>query len=148
MLLLISSERGQIYSFATPKLQPILVNEGSKALIEQCLNAPDPMAPPQQPMPVMDQGQGQQQQYDPSQMPPQYVQGGQPMPPGMVMPPGYAPPPGSMPQYAAEQQMAAGSLVAMQPDGSMGHVQQPPYMIGPDGQYVAMVPAQQPGMQQ
>ena len=29
-LLLISSERGQIYSFATPKLQPILVNENSK----------------------------------------------------------------------------------------------------------------------
>merc|ERR1719199_671562 len=42
VLLLISSERGQIYSFATPKLQPILVNEASKALIEQCLNAPDP----------------------------------------------------------------------------------------------------------
>ena len=30
VLLLISSERGQIYSFATPKLQPILVNENSK----------------------------------------------------------------------------------------------------------------------
>merc|ERR1719253_2362638 len=45
VLLLISSERGQIYSFATPKLQPILVNESSKALIEQCLNAPDPTPP-------------------------------------------------------------------------------------------------------
>ena len=45
VLLLISSERGQIYSFATPKLQPILVNEASKTLIEQCLNAADPAAP-------------------------------------------------------------------------------------------------------
>ena len=45
VLLLISSERGQIYSFATPKLQPILVNEASKTLIEQCLNAPDPVQP-------------------------------------------------------------------------------------------------------
>merc|ERR1719473_2241267 len=55
VLLLISSERGQIYSFATPKLQPILVNENSKQLIEQCLNAPDPMALPPMaapPMPV------------------------------------------------------------------------------------------------
>jgi len=52
VLLLISSERGQIYSFATPKLQPILVNENSKQLIEQCLNAPDPMALPPAPMPL------------------------------------------------------------------------------------------------
>merc|ERR1719198_2366719 len=63
VLLLISSERGQIYSFATPKLQPILVNENSKQLIEQCLNAPDPMAlppapkqmPPEQQMPPQQQ---------------------------------------------------------------------------------------------
>merc|ERR1740130_2070127 len=43
VLLLISSERGQIYSFATPKLQPILMNENSKGLIEQCLNDPEPL---------------------------------------------------------------------------------------------------------
>merc|ERR1719198_194150 len=57
VLLLISSERGQIYSFATPKLQPILVNEASKTLIEQCLNAPDPIAPlalGMPPMPMID----------------------------------------------------------------------------------------------
>ena len=55
VLLLISSERGQIYSFATPKLQPILVNEASKTLIEQCLNAPDPIAPLALGMPGMPQ---------------------------------------------------------------------------------------------
>jgi len=150
VLLLISSERGQIYSFATPKLQPILVNDGSKTLIEQCLNAPDPMGQPPLPMmPVIDQSQ--QQHYDPNQLH-HYMQTGQALPPGMVMPPvmpqGYAPQP-SMQQYATEQQMAAGSLVAMQPDGSMRQAaQQHGYMLGPDGQYVAMVPAQQPGMQQ
>ncbi|KOO22947.1 ATP-dependent DNA helicase [Chrysochromulina tobinii] len=150
VLLLISSERGQIYSFATPKLQPILVNDGSKTLIEQCLNAPDPMGQPPLPMmPVIDQSQ--QQHYDPNQLH-HYMQTGQALPPGMVMPPvmpqGYAPQP-SMQQYASEQQMAAGSLVAMQPDGSMRQAaQQHGYMLGPDGQYVAMVPAQQPGMQQ
>ena len=52
---MISSERGQIYSFATPKLQPILVNEASKTLIEQCLNAPDPIAPLALGMPGMPQ---------------------------------------------------------------------------------------------
>jgi len=74
VLLLISSERGQIYSFATPKLQPILVNEASKTLIEQCLNAPDPIAPlalgmPGQQMPMLpidgsiDPNDPNQQQY-------------------------------------------------------------------------------------
>ena len=71
---MISSERGQIYSFATPKLQPILVNEASKTLIEQCLNAPDPIAPlalgmPGQQMPMLpidgsiDPNDPNQQQY-------------------------------------------------------------------------------------
>ena len=45
VLLLISSERGQIYSFATPKLQPILVNDVSKGLIESCLAEVDPQDP-------------------------------------------------------------------------------------------------------
>ena len=79
VLLLISSERGQIYSFATPKLQPILVNENSKQLIEQCLNAPDPMALPPAPMPM----------EPPPQMPPQAPPQAQLMPPQpQGMPPG------------------------------------------------------------
>ena len=52
--------------FATPKLQPILVNENSKQLIEQCLNAPDPMALPPAPMPM----------EPPPQMPPQAAAAG------------------------------------------------------------------------
>ena len=80
------------------------------------------------------------QHYDPSQMQ---------MPPGqmpqMMMPPGYQPVQ-QMPQY--EQHMAgAGTLIAMQPDGSMGQMAAHGYMIGPDGQYMAMMP-QQPPMQQ
>jgi len=140
VLLLISSERGQIYSFATPKLQPILVNEGSKALIEQCLNAPDPMAPPPAPMPMVDPSQ-HPGHYDPSQMQMPPHMAGQ-----MVVPPGYMPAASIPPQ--GYEQMAAAGLVTM-PDGSVAappHMQQqqPPYMIGPDGQYVAMLQQQMP----
>jgi hypothetical protein len=74
VLLLISSERGQIYSFATPKLQPILVNENSKQLIEQCLNAPDPMALPPAPMPALPETAAQMPPQPPPQAPPAAVQ--------------------------------------------------------------------------
>ena len=138
VLLLISSERGQIYSFATPKLQPILVNENSKQLIEQCLNAPDPMAMPPAPMPMPP---------DPSQPPPGMPP--QPMPPGAMAPhPGmpphpHAPPPGhpghpggmvSMPDgtvaphpgLAASHLAAAGYLVSGGDPSQM-----PPHMMPP-----------------
>ena len=112
VLLLISSERGQIYSFATPKLQPILVNENSKQLIEQCLNAPDPMALPPAPMPQMPPPP------DPSQMPPGHPgMPGPPMPghPGMPHPgmPGGVPPgvpPRDMPGVAGLVSMPGGAV--------------------------------------
>ena len=117
VLLLISSERGQIYSFATPKLQPILVNEGSKFLIEQCLNAPDPMA---------------------QQMVPH-------MPQQMVEPPAGAPmlaPPHGMPGQLGHpgiDHMAGASALVSMPahDGQQQQVMHPGaggYVIGPDGQ--------------
>jgi len=124
VLLLISSERGQIYSFATPKLQPILVNEGSKALIEQCLNAPDPlnqltaMAP--EPTAVQ------------PQMPPQ-------MPTGVATQPQYMAQPQQMP--GPPYVMAPGG-VAM-PDGTVmsGHMVAPPgYVVAPDGSMPAIMP--------
>ena len=38
ILLLVASESGHVYTFATPKLKPIISNH--ERLIQQCLNAP------------------------------------------------------------------------------------------------------------
>lgn len=42
-LLLIASETGHVYTFATPKLQPLITKADGKNLIQACLNAPDPI---------------------------------------------------------------------------------------------------------
>jgi len=138
VLLLISSERGQIYSFATPKLQPILVNEGSKALIEQCLNAPDPMAHVPQQVPMIDAPPQQPMQ---GQVP--HSQG-VPMHPAMM---GMAP--NSMPQGMDPSHMAGvGTLVALQPvpgqEQHVQHMQHPGYVVGPDGHPMVMPTHQMP----
>jgi len=44
-LLLIASETGHVYTFATPKLQPFVTRQDGKALIQRCLNSPDPGLP-------------------------------------------------------------------------------------------------------
>lgn len=48
VLLLVASETGHVYTFATPKLQPLITNPEGKNLIQACLNAPDnkPMPEP------------------------------------------------------------------------------------------------------
>jgi len=40
-LVLIASETGHVYTFATPKLQPVVTLREGKELIRSCLNAPD-----------------------------------------------------------------------------------------------------------
>lgn len=40
-LLLVASETGHVYTFATPQLQPFVTLPEGKSLIQQCLNAPD-----------------------------------------------------------------------------------------------------------
>lgn len=42
VMLLVASETGHVYTFATRKLQPIITSESGKALIQTCLNSPDP----------------------------------------------------------------------------------------------------------
>lgn len=42
VMLLVASETGHVYTFATRKLQPILSSEAGKQLIQTCLNSPDP----------------------------------------------------------------------------------------------------------
>merc|ERR1712137_528511 len=42
VLLLVASETGHVYTFATPKLQPLITKPDGKNLIQACLNAPEP----------------------------------------------------------------------------------------------------------
>ncbi|EEP79665.1 MCMA protein [Uncinocarpus reesii 1704] len=42
MLLLVVSETGLVYTFTTPKLQPLVTKAEGKNLIQSCLNAPEP----------------------------------------------------------------------------------------------------------
>ncbi|KAJ8658334.1 hypothetical protein O0I10_006017 [Lichtheimia ornata] len=44
VLLLVVSETGLVYTFTTPKLQPLVTKPEGKNLIQACLNAPDPVA--------------------------------------------------------------------------------------------------------
>jgi len=45
MLLLIASETGHVYTFATAKLQPMITTEEAKNMIQRCLNAVDDQVP-------------------------------------------------------------------------------------------------------
>lgn len=42
VMLLVASETGHVYTFATPKLQPMITSDAGKALIQTCLHQPDP----------------------------------------------------------------------------------------------------------
>eukprot|EP00088_Acartia_fossae_P061122 TRINITY_DN7336_c0_g1_i1.p1 TRINITY_DN7336_c0_g1~~TRINITY_DN7336_c0_g1_i1.p1 ORF type:complete len:422 (+),score=89.71 TRINITY_DN7336_c0_g1_i1:65-1330(+) len=41
VMLLVASETGHVYTFATKKLQPMITSDAGKALIQTCLNSPD-----------------------------------------------------------------------------------------------------------
>jgi hypothetical protein len=47
VLLLVASESGHVYTFATPKLQPLITEQEGKNLIQNCLNAPSSSNPDQ-----------------------------------------------------------------------------------------------------
>eukprot|EP01096_Ripella_sp_DP13-Kostka_P000061 TRINITY_DN1007_c1_g1_i1.p1 TRINITY_DN1007_c1_g1~~TRINITY_DN1007_c1_g1_i1.p1 ORF type:complete len:288 (-),score=109.80 TRINITY_DN1007_c1_g1_i1:260-1123(-) len=55
VLLLVASETGHVYTFATPKLQPLITKPEGKNLIQSCLNAPDTSAQPPPPQPAPQQ---------------------------------------------------------------------------------------------
>ncbi|CAG0922558.1 unnamed protein product [Notodromas monacha] len=42
VMLLVASETGHVYTFATRKLQPMITSDTGKDLIQMCLNSPDP----------------------------------------------------------------------------------------------------------
>lgn len=88
VLLLVVSETGLVYTFTTPKLQPLVTKSEGKNLIQACLNAPEEglgddqgeqsdgnsqELPDQSPAPPPQQQQQQQQQQVPHpQVPPQH----------------------------------------------------------------------------
>jgi len=42
VMILVASETGHVYTFATQKLQPMITSDAGKSLIQTCLNSPDP----------------------------------------------------------------------------------------------------------
>ena len=42
---MVASETGHVYTFATPKLQPLITKQEGKNLIQACLNSPDHHTP-------------------------------------------------------------------------------------------------------
>uniref|UniRef100_UPI00358F32B1 serum response factor-like isoform X2 n=1 Tax=Myxine glutinosa TaxID=7769 RepID=UPI00358F32B1 len=55
VMLLVASETGHVYTFATRKLQPMITSESGKALIQTCLNSPDSPPRPTGPDPSTEQ---------------------------------------------------------------------------------------------
>ncbi|KAK8114109.1 MADS box protein [Apiospora kogelbergensis] len=126
VLLLVVSETGLVYTFTTPKLQPLVTKAEGKNLIQACLNAPEPNTGNENG--VDDSNQVESPEEPPNQhLPPQSSRPGMPpshMPPGYGMPnvpidpnqalaysgyvqqrgPQYAMPPQSgMPQHTSHQ---------------------------------------------
>ncbi|KAL9106993.1 MAG: hypothetical protein Q9227_008029 [Pyrenula ochraceoflavens] len=91
VLLLVVSETGLVYTFTTPKLQPLVTKAEGKNLIQACLNAPEPAGNEN----GVDNGDVPESPEDVNAMPPQ--------PPGMPR----APPGGMPPGYMTEQQQQA-----------------------------------------
>lgn len=85
VLLLVVSETGLVYTFTTPKLQPLVTKAEGKNLIQACLNAPEPSA-------GNENGVDGPDQVDSPEEPPQQhlpPQGSRPgMPPNPHMPAG------------------------------------------------------------
>ncbi|TKA43955.1 hypothetical protein B0A49_13425 [Cryomyces minteri] len=80
VLLLVVSETGLVYTFTTPKLQPLVTKPEGKNLIQACLNAPEPASEGNgvDGESAVDSPEDQHAQVPP---PPPGMQRGQPMPP-------------------------------------------------------------------
>lgn len=118
VLLLVVSETGLVYTFTTPKLQPLVTKAEGKNLIQACLNAPEP--------PAGDNGVDDSNAVDSPEeptsahLPPQQ---GRPGMPQSHMPPSYMPNVGMDPQqalaYGYVQQQRGGQY--MPPSGLQQH---------------------------
>lgn len=115
VLLLVVSETGLVYTFTTPKLQPLVTKPEGKNLIQACLNAPEPQnnengVEGEPPVESPDDSHGQVPRQQP----------GMPGHPGM---PPYAMTPEQALQYQtylqAQQQPGANQGYPMQPQNRM-----------------------------
>eukprot|EP00127_Corallochytrium_limacisporum_P004718 Clim_evm72s172 gene=Clim_evmTU72s172 len=96
VLLIVASETGHVYTFATPKLQPLITKNEGKTLIQGCLNAPD--TPPEANRaggPSGSNGHQEGGSYPEGQQPPEGSGEGVPAghQQGMYPPPGFPYPP-------------------------------------------------------
>ncbi|KAK6202530.1 SRF-type transcription factor (DNA-binding and dimerization domain)-domain-containing protein [Scheffersomyces amazonensis] len=138
VLLLVVSETGLVYTFTTPKLQPLVTKSEGKNLIQACLNAPEEGLGDD----GGDQSDGQSQE-SPDQSPvPQQQQPGQPgQHPGQVQ---QRPPPQQQGPPPPQQQLPPGAHMPHQgPYPGQGHPQPgmlPPNAYGQDYQYFANIP--------
>ncbi|KAK2598917.1 transcription factor of the MADS box [Conoideocrella luteorostrata] len=97
VLLLVVSETGLVYTFTTPKLQPLVTKAEGKNLIQACLNAPEPTVGNENGV------DGGDQVDSPEEPAPQHLaQGGRP---GMPQNP-HGMPGGYMPNMPMEAQQA------------------------------------------
>ncbi|CAG9940839.1 unnamed protein product [Clonostachys rosea f. rosea IK726] len=90
VLLLVVSETGLVYTFTTPKLQPLVTKAEGKNLIQACLNAPEPSGN-ENGVDAADQVESPEESASNQHLPPQGSRPGMPqnphMPPGYNMPP-------------------------------------------------------------
>ncbi|KAK7729858.1 transcription factor of the MADS box [Cytospora paraplurivora] len=119
VLLLVVSETGLVYTFTTPKLQPLVTKAEGKNLIQACLNAPEPSQ-------SNENGVDDSNQVESPEEPPnshlQQQQQGRSIPQNPHMPPGYMPNVGPIdPQSALAYQnyVQRGGQYAMPPQAGM-----------------------------
>jgi len=123
VLLLVVSETGLVYTFTTPKLQPLVTKPEGKNLIQACLNAPEPTT-------GNENGIDGESAVDSPEENAHAQVPRQGMPPQTGMPPAY----GGMTaeqamqyqNYLAQQQQGAGQYPGMPPQARMPpHPQHP-----------------------
>ncbi|MCJ1260444.1 transcription factor of the MADS box [Lobaria immixta] len=124
VLLLVVSETGLVYTFTTPKLQPLVTKAEGKNLIQACLNAPEPA-------PGTENGIDGESNVD---SPEEVAHAPIPAPPSTIrnnagIPPHYITPEQQQQmayqQYMQQQQQGVGGQYPMPPQSRMPHQQQP-----------------------
>ncbi|KAK6537751.1 transcription factor of the MADS box [Orbilia ellipsospora] len=117
VLLLVVSETGLVYTFTTPKLQPLVTRAEGKNLIQACLNAPEPNIPGMQENTEQDDAPESPEEHSHMQIP----QPARAMPAQVPVGGAYNIPPEHYQYLAQQQQQAHRGQYGMPP----GHMSQP-----------------------
>ncbi|KAF1991635.1 SRF-type transcription factor [Aulographum hederae CBS 113979] len=110
VLLLVVSETGLVYTFTTPKLQPLVTKPEGKNLIQACLNAPEPSTGNENGIDGENAGESPEDQHA------QVARAGMPVQGGV--PPGYGMTPEQAMQYQSYLQQQQPGAYQM-PQGRM-----------------------------